>query len=304
MILNNNNTKLWCIIFAISGLHIGIIAGILYFFLSRFLLLGWLRALLIIVPLFIFVEITGAKTPACRALGMSALCLVAPLLGRRNSLFATLIFSACVELLVSPASLWSLSFQLSYGVLASILLLGIPLGSHLGRKWDPYTFHTHPNKWARKRHKYYQNGILLLIITISAYLPSSLLLHPISHIFSPISLLLNMILMPILGVILCTGILMILTTMITANLGFISVLSIPFQYLTDIQMFLLTQCIEYSLKIPFSWVHFPCTVPTLNKFYSALFLISLLFVNKKSLLAKLSPFLLYFCYLFTITQTF
>jgi competence protein ComEC len=118
-------------ILAISGLHITIVASIA-FALFRWLLswipmvlrYAWTRkgaAVLTLMPITLYALIAGFSPSTQRALIMVAVFLLALLAERETDLMNTLALAALGILIVQPASLFSISFQLSFAAVWSIV---------------------------------------------------------------------------------------------------------------------------------------------------------------------------------------
>jgi competence protein ComEC len=80
-----------------------------------------------LTALWLYVDITGASPSAVRAFLMIALVETAWALRRPANPAAALAFAALATLVVDPRQLFSASFQMSYGIVAAIVLLGLPL---------------------------------------------------------------------------------------------------------------------------------------------------------------------------------
>jgi competence protein ComEC len=118
-------------ILAISGLHITIVAS-LAFALFRWLL-GWIpialrqawthkgAALLTLAPITLYALIAGFSPSTQRSLIMVAVFLMALLAEREPDLLNTLALAALVILGAQPAALFSVSFQLSFAAVLSIV---------------------------------------------------------------------------------------------------------------------------------------------------------------------------------------
>ncbi len=112
-------------VFAVSGLHVGMVGtilGALLWFLRapRWVLIGG-----IILGMAIYAGITGLRPPAVRAVIMASFFLSGFLIQRRPSLINNLAASAIIVLLWDGHQLFTPGFQLSYGVL---LMLAIAAG--------------------------------------------------------------------------------------------------------------------------------------------------------------------------------
>jgi competence protein ComEC len=121
--------------FAISGLHIGVIASVLQALLALLRLPRWARFAAGTALLWLYVDITGASPSAERALVMVIFMQAAFVLRWPGNPLAALTASAFVVLLAQPMQLFTASFQMSYCVVATLLLLGLPLGERLRERF-------------------------------------------------------------------------------------------------------------------------------------------------------------------------
>jgi ComEC/Rec2-related protein len=120
-------------VFAISGMHVVVIAWLLTFVVAR---LGVPRHLWILplAPLLtIYVWSTGGQPSALRAGVMALLYLAAPLLGRRPDTPSTLALSALLLLAADPFQLHDVGFILSFAVVTGLIVLAAPLVRRLRR---------------------------------------------------------------------------------------------------------------------------------------------------------------------------
>jgi len=116
---------------AISGLHIGLVAGIIFVGIRGLLALfqplalgypikKW-AALLALVSAFCYALIAGATVPTMRAFLMIGVVLLAILFERRGLSLRLIAFAACVILLIKPESLLGASFQLSFAAVTALV---------------------------------------------------------------------------------------------------------------------------------------------------------------------------------------
>lgn len=116
---------------AISGLHIGIVATVSFFFFQwllcrfRFLLWqAWTRkgaALLTMIPVLIYGQLAGFSPSTQRAVIMVLVFLTTFLLDRQQDLINTIAVAAFIILAIHPPSLFSISFQLSFAAVTAII---------------------------------------------------------------------------------------------------------------------------------------------------------------------------------------
>lgn len=122
-------------LFAISGLHVGILAMSLAFLLRFTPLPQWGQVFTGLGVLWLYVQVTGGQPSAIRAFIMAAIFWGGAIVLRKGSPFAALVASAVLVLAMNPLDLVQLGFQLSYAVVWVILLYGIPLGEAIQDKW-------------------------------------------------------------------------------------------------------------------------------------------------------------------------
>jgi len=113
-------------ILAVSGLHVGILLMILSFIfkpLERMKSGKALKALLIIICIWLYAGITGFAPSVTRAALMFSLYLVGDLLNRNKNIYNILAASAFLILLFKPNMIAEVGFQLSYAAVFSIVWL-------------------------------------------------------------------------------------------------------------------------------------------------------------------------------------
>ncbi len=125
-------------LFAIAGLHIGAIALAIHVLLGLLRLPRVFRFCATVSLLWLFADVTGDTPSALRAVAMIVLVELAFLLRRPINPVGTLTFSALVALLVDPLQLFTASFQMSYGIVSSLLLLGLPLAENWTTQSAPF----------------------------------------------------------------------------------------------------------------------------------------------------------------------
>jgi competence protein ComEC len=127
-------------VIAISGLHLGLIYGLLVWLckpLQRGKKLKWLRPLLIIAGLWLFSLLAGAQPSVLRSALMFSCIVVGESIDRKSSIFNTLALSAFILLCINPFWLWDVGFQLSYAAVLSIVIFMRPI----------YNLFYFKNKW-------------------------------------------------------------------------------------------------------------------------------------------------------------
>ncbi len=114
-------------IFAVSGLHIGFLATVIYVALNK---LKVNRIVSFCVTLFIcvvYAGICGFSASSLRAVIMFFFLNIARILGLKYDGVSSVFAAAFVILIVSPAQLFCVGFQLSFAVVSSVIVLYYPL---------------------------------------------------------------------------------------------------------------------------------------------------------------------------------
>ncbi len=111
-------------ILSVSGYHVGVLAALITFALKPFHLRRRTRVLLTILPLAAYCVLTGGDAPVIRATLLYLVWEAGHLRARPNPPLHTLCASATLQLLFRPALVTSASFQLSYGAMLGLLLIG------------------------------------------------------------------------------------------------------------------------------------------------------------------------------------
>ena len=130
-------------VLAVSGLHTGVIYGLLLLIVTlggRFKPLyeeRWARwgiSLLIIGVMWFYAWLTGMTPSVVRAVLMVSIVEIARMAYRRAVSINTIAAAAVLILLVRPADLWSVSFQLSFTATAAIVMTASSMERFLRRQ--------------------------------------------------------------------------------------------------------------------------------------------------------------------------
>lgn len=185
-------------LFAISGLNIGVIAGSLQAVLSLLRLSAWIRFLVGAALLWLFVDITGAAPSAVRAFIMAVFLQAALVLRRPGNLLAALVASALAVLLISPLQVFSASFLMSYGIVASLLLLGLPLADAWQERWKPWRHLPAAARsgWQRVLDAAWRTAASALAIGLATTLVSILTGVQFFRLLTPGAIAANLVLIP------------------------------------------------------------------------------------------------------------
>ena len=163
---------------AISGMHISILAGAIFWLFSRFIPRKYAFALSLIL-LFVYGYLIGFSSSLLRAILMFALFGFAPLAGRYSDAPTRLAAALIISLLIRPYAILESSFILSYGATAGIIFLYNPILRMI--KADKYTEeNTNVGLFPVSHKAYIAKIISALVITAAAQLA---ILPAVVHFF-------------------------------------------------------------------------------------------------------------------------
>ncbi len=205
-------------ILAISGLHLGMVAGVVYFsirWLSKLFPRLLIRltaskpaALITILAVIFYAAITGMRVPTQRALVMVLAYLTAMIVDREHELWNTLALAACVILFIWPQAIWEASFQLSFTAVSGILygFSRIDAAARGARKPAEEELDRLERALGRTRTPWLKKAgvylLGLLAITITVHWAVFPLLVHYFHAANPMGVLYNLVLVPITGFVL------------------------------------------------------------------------------------------------------
>jgi competence protein ComEC len=193
-------------IIAISGFNIGIIAFLSFFAIrlimksSTYLLLRFniikVSTVFGIIPVIIYTFIAGLGISVVRASIMAVTFMIAIIMDKERDLYNSLALAALIILVISPYSLFDISFQLSFMAVWAILFITPRLSMMLPEGVTEAI----PNDtvWVKN---IYKNIFIFIIVSLSATLGTLPLIVFYFNRISTIVLLSNLIVVPIMGII-------------------------------------------------------------------------------------------------------
>lgn len=188
---------------AISGLHMGLIAlglgAIINWLIKRstWLLIhtsAWKTAVYLIMPLLGgYALIAGLQTPVLRSLIMTSVFLLAVLFDRQWHIPTNIAIAALIILLINPAALFTVSFQLSFAAVIAMAAI-MPACTPLPQPNDT-TEQEHSRLIFARVGMAIKMGLLLSLAALAGTLP---LLVFYFNRFSPLSSISTLLLEPLL----------------------------------------------------------------------------------------------------------
>jgi competence protein ComEC len=210
-------------LFAVAGLHVGIIAQLLWI-LARLCRLPRVAAAATIIPfLFFYSAITGLHVSSVRAATMAAVLLGGIFFERRVFALNSLAAAAVLILAWDPNQLFNSGFQLSFAVVAAILLFQRQILRPLLRwsETDPFL----PRSLVSRRRRFFERGYYWIAgafsVSSAAWTGSLLLIAWYYYLLTPISLLANLCVVPIAFCILAVGMMSLLAAPVSTWLSLV-----------------------------------------------------------------------------------
>lgn len=208
-------------LFAVAGLHVGIVAQLLWIVATVARLPRKWAIALIIPALFFYAAITGLHPSSVRAAVMSAVLLGGFVVERRVFAVNSLAAAAVLILCWNTNELFSIGFQLSFAVVTAIVLFADPIFRRLRFLFEPDPFL--PRSLLSQTRRFTDRFFWWLgrgaSVSLAAWIGSLPLMLWYYHIVTPISLLANLVVVPVAFFILAGGLLSMIAAPISSWLG-------------------------------------------------------------------------------------
>lgn len=218
-------------IIAISGLHLGMIYGLLLFAfkpLKNKKYIKWLQPICIIIVLWTFTLLTGAAPSILRSAIMFSFIVLGEQQNRSSHIYNSLAASAFCILLYNPLQLWDVGFQLSYAAVISIAAFSVPI-----------------TKLIYIKNKLLLSCWQLTAVTIAAQICTLPLILYYFHQFPNLFLFSNFIAVPLSGFILYLEILLLVVSPIP-------IVAVMVGKCTSFLLLLMNIVIENTASMPFA----------------------------------------------------
>ncbi len=234
-------------VLAISGLHMAIMAGTIYFLLRWFLaafpfiaLHYPIRTIAAVAALLggaLYLMISGGAVSTQRAFIMAAVMFIAIILNRPGVTLRNVAFAALIILLLRPESLLDVGFQMSFAAVAALVAIYEAIALDRERKKQEGRILRRPTIFPVR----YLGGVA------STTLVAGLAVAPVAayhfHKVSQFSLLGNLLAMPVIGIVIMP-------------MGLLTFLAMPFDlefiplYIMQWGLALLMEIAEYVSSLP------------------------------------------------------
>ncbi len=201
-------------LFAISGLHVAVLAGTLWWLLRK--VPGLPHAVGEVVTLaaaWLYIEIAGGTPSARRAGLMLTFYLLAKWLGRARSPLAAVLAAGAATLLIDPLALQNSGFELSYTVVLGLILYAPLLRDALQRRAMPWRDVPPASlaPWQKCMRWGWARLLDMAVTTWTALQGSAPLTAEFFGVFSLHTLTLNFVFFPLVCAVLWSGAMAVLT---------------------------------------------------------------------------------------------
>ena len=193
-------------VFAISGSHVVVLGGAIIFAVAA---CGVRRThwIFILGPLLIlYTVMTGLQPSAVRACIMGMLFWLAPLFGRKPDIYASLAASAILILAVVPSDLLNIGFILSFVAVLGLVLLYRPIYAPMEQRLSADPLRLQAESWWVRALRFGGKQVAgLVAMSAAACLATAPLTAWYFGTVSPISLLGNLVAVPLASLVIVTG---------------------------------------------------------------------------------------------------
>lgn len=203
-------------VLALSGLHVGIIALIIWWLLFPldYMRLKRLRLVITLSAIAVFAVFTGLSPSVMRATVMIGMVFASLIFYRRSVSLNALALAALLILVFTPSAVYSVGFQLSFTTVAAVLM-----------------FARLPER-LKSRHPWINNVSATALTSTVALLATVALSAYYFHTVSLLSVLTNVLILPVLPLFMVCGTLFLLVTAAGMHLQFLDLmLDIIYRYI-------------------------------------------------------------------------
>lgn len=199
-------------LFSVSGLHVGMLAVLIWFVLKAARIPREWAVALTIPLLFFYVAVTGLKSGSIRSATMASILMIGLVLFRRSPLVNTLAAAAFIQLAIDTNTLFSAGWQFSYAVVLAILVAAPPIQHGVSGLCAPDPFL--PLKLLTRRERFlfrfWKEISALFAVSAAAWIGSLIPTVAYFHLVSFSALGANLLAVPLAFGVLALGVLSLL----------------------------------------------------------------------------------------------
>ncbi|MCE0521702.1 MAG: ComEC/Rec2 family competence protein [Methylacidiphilales bacterium] len=208
-------------VFAVSGQNIAEMVVVAMILLQLFGLVRWRWAWIIAPIVLLYCLLTGSPASAVRATVMALAVLFAWRLGRPLNALGCWSLAFFAMLIWNPAMLLDPGAQLSFAVVLALILLAPPLSRWMARPFqhDPLLPAALLTSAQKREEKFWWWFSLLLASGIAATIASEPITALDFHQVTPVSILANLVVVPVAGFITMIGTLSVAVSLVNTTLA-------------------------------------------------------------------------------------
>lgn len=192
-------------ILAISGLHIGVLAGFVMLLCRVVRLRTMTTALLVLAVIYGYAAIAESRPPVMRAVVLGTLVVIGRACGRKSDGIQALALSAFLLLLLNPADLFDVGAQLSFIAVAAIIVVSRWMAERTPESFSDRILAGERSRWGRALASTGRWLLAGYTVTAVVWLVTAPITMRTFHLVSPAGLVVNALLTPISTLVLCAG---------------------------------------------------------------------------------------------------
>ncbi len=195
-------------ILAISGFNVGIVIFIILILLKALRINRNIRFSLTIIFIIIYAIITGSQPSVIRASIMAVVILIGILLQRESDIYNSVSFAALIILMLNPRAIFDVGFQLSFLSVISIVWMTEKIEKPILKAFN-------------SKSRVFAWFVRSLSVSLAAWLGVLGLVAYYFNIFSPVTVLANLFVVPLSSLIVALGFCLIFFGSIFPGVAFI-----------------------------------------------------------------------------------
>jgi len=199
----------------ISGFHLAVMALVTLTLLRLTGDRGWVEPIVVAALVLMYAMIVPTDSPIVRSVLMVLLLLAAEAFGRRYDRLTMLAWIGVIVLLVRPLELWSLGFQLTFGLTAMLYVVAPIVES---RVLGPQVFGLAPDSLGAK-DKLWRIVRTAGLVNASCWIASTPMVMFRTGLLSPIGILAGVVIGPIVAIVLWVGYVALLAGIVSPTLA-------------------------------------------------------------------------------------
>jgi competence protein ComEC len=194
---------------SISGLHVGVFLWFVYFICSLMQFTPRRSAIIVLIVLGIYLMLAETRAPLLRAAIMATAFCISIITHRRYTSLNALAAAAIILLTIDPLQILSAGFQLSFAIVAGLIILHAPLQQFLFGRWLSqrglmvFRSDQRVSRWIWFTLGNSVTGIIAMCL--AAYLVAAPLVAFHFGLFSPYAPLLSILVFPLVLAVLVPG---------------------------------------------------------------------------------------------------